>query len=65
MARRKKSPKAARGHSKFRKLIASLPHAQGQLAKTDEALDLLEQLVRMQKKQYVISVRPSTNTTPL
>jgi hypothetical protein len=61
MTSRKKSSKVRR----LKKVLAVLPKEKGQSVRTDEAFELLEQLVKMQSKQYVISVYPSINTTPL
>ncbi len=60
-SRKKKASKVQR----FKKVLSALPKEKGQSGRADEAFELLEQLVKMQSKQYVISVYPSINTTPL
>lgn len=57
MATKKKS-----SIQKFKKVLSALPKEKGHSTRTDEAFELLEQLVQMQRKQYVISSYPSINT---
>ena len=47
---------------RFKKVLAALPKNKEHSARNDEAFELLERLVQMQRKQYVITPYTSSST---